>query len=278
MKVCIVGFSELNRKWPQSLPPDYQIWSLNEAHNCTRVQQAVRQDTGETIMVRCPCFGPPPVCFCRGHEHSFLLRYDRWFQIHPSSWKEDIKEARAKAKGKVVHEKDRNAYGRNEKHMKFLAACKRPVYMLHPDPRIPTAVQYPIKEVTRAVGIRKVTSKWLYVTSTPAYMMALAIYEHLTGQIKLKEFAVSGLELAIGTEYYWQRPCLEYYLGLMKGMGIKVRIPQTGTSLLSAPRYALDPPPVIPWSLKDEKTLSLKKDMLETLDVVTITEPEDGRS
>lgn len=60
-----------------------------------------------------------------------------------------------------------------------------------------------------------------YLTSSTAYMMALAILEGAT------EIAVYGSDMSVDDhEYFWQRPCLEAWIGFAKGRGIKVTIPE----------------------------------------------------
>jgi len=72
---------------------------------------------------------------------------------------------------------------------------------------------YPYKDVEDLFGS-------LYLTSSPAYMLAYAI---LKGA---KEIALYGVDLSISDhEYFWQRPCVEAWIGFAKGMGIKVTIP-----------------------------------------------------
>lgn len=62
--------------------------------------------------------------------------------------------------------------------------------------------------------------KELYLTSSPAYMIAYAI---LSG---VEEIAIYGVDLSISDhEYFWQRPCVEYWIGYARGIGIKVTIP-----------------------------------------------------
>jgi len=59
-----------------------------------------------------------------------------------------------------------------------------------------------------------------YLTSSSAYMMALAILEGAT------EISIYGVDMAIDNfEYYWQRPAMEAWVGFAKGRGIKVFIP-----------------------------------------------------
>jgi hypothetical protein len=60
-----------------------------------------------------------------------------------------------------------------------------------------------------------------YLTSSTAYMMALAILEGA------KEIGVYGSDMSVDDhEYFWQRPCLEAWIGFARGRGIKVHIPE----------------------------------------------------
>ncbi len=60
----------------------------------------------------------------------------------------------------------------------------------------------------------------LYLTSSPAYMMSHAISEGAT------EIGIYGVDLAVDNhEYYWQRPCMEAWIGFAKGRGIKITMP-----------------------------------------------------
>lgn len=60
-----------------------------------------------------------------------------------------------------------------------------------------------------------------YLTSSPAYMIAYAILNGAT------EIGLYGVDLSISDhEYFWQRPCVEAWIGFAKGRGIKVTIPE----------------------------------------------------
>lgn len=60
----------------------------------------------------------------------------------------------------------------------------------------------------------------LYLTSSPAYMMSHAISEGFS------TIAIYGVDLAITNhEYFWQRPCMEAWVGFAKGRGIKIEMP-----------------------------------------------------
>lgn len=61
----------------------------------------------------------------------------------------------------------------------------------------------------------------LYLTSSPACMLAYAI---LKGYDDIHLF---GIDLAVDDhEYFWQRPCMEAWVGFAKGRGVKITIPE----------------------------------------------------
>jgi len=67
-----------------------------------------------------------------------------------------------------------------------------------------------------------------YLTSSSAYMMAYAI---LQGAEKI---GVYGVDMAVDdNEYFWQRPCMEAWIGFAKGKGIDVRIHEKSPVLRS---------------------------------------------
>lgn len=248
-RICIVGFSEVNRAWCADQEPDVEIWAINEAHNCTHKLAGTYID-GRSWKKPCPCYDPHR-CTCDGHRHIFMPRYDRTFQLHPPDWKDQKRLKEFAKKGlKIAHE-DLNCYGRNQRHVRFLRETDRPVYMLFPTEDFPTAVRYPLEAITDLFGEPWEGGKTLYATSTIAYQVLLALYEHSLGQT-VSEIRLAGIELALGTEYFWQRPAAEHWLGVAKGMGIKVVRPPSGSALLAAPRYILDTDLPIPADFKVE--------------------------
>lgn len=167
--VCIVGFYSATRALANSEPPEVELWGMNESH-------------------------------------TFMRRYNRWFQLHPQAW-------------------HRGKYGRNDAHIEFLRNCGVPLYMNDPMPDMPTAVIYPYDAIRDDLGRD-------YLTSTGAHAVALAIHE------RYDEIKVYGINLATDLEYIEQRPCMEWLLGVAEGRGIKVTLPQQ-TMLLAGRRYPL---------------------------------------
>lgn len=127
-----------------------------------------------------------------------IPRFDRWFQMHGSQ------------------ELENNL--RDEKHLEWLQNCEKPIYMLERHENIPMSIAYPLNEMVSEFGA--------YFTHTVAYMLALAIYE------EFKEIHLYGIEM-LPPHYIRQRPNVEYLIGIARGRGINVYIPDESTFLKS---------------------------------------------
>ncbi len=104
-------------------------------------------------------------------------------------------------------------------HVGGLRMSKVPVVMLDAQPDIKMSVRYPIEEVTKLIG--KTANGTPYLESSIAYMMAMAILELKSGD----KIGIWGVDLHCDSEYAYQRPNLEYLIGLARGRGIKVIVP-----------------------------------------------------
>tara|TARA_R100000808_G_scaffold18710_1_gene40917 strand:- start:9439 stop:10098 length:660 start_codon:yes stop_codon:yes gene_type:complete len=173
--------------------------------------------------------------------HIYLKRKaSRWFQLHPRNWNE------TKA---IENEWDLDNYGRPKQHVELLSKLDVPIYQQAIDERIPMSTIYPIDEVAERYGFEWVDgSKRAYLTSTASFMIALAVLEHdryvdkhpRGKKGRVQRIHLAGIELAIGTEYFDQRPCLEYWCGLATGKGIDIVLPKTGSNLLTGQTYAYE--------------------------------------
>lgn len=106
-----------------------------------------------------------------------------------------------------------------------------PVYLLKlDDDNVPMGVRYPIEKVLAVSGARD------YFTCTFAYQVALAISEGF------EEIGLWGVNLAWGSprERTVERTCLEWWLGLSEGKGIKVTTPSSDDLLSHHYRYGYD--------------------------------------
>ena len=166
-------------------------------------------------------------------------RASMWADIH-ANWRED------------------NVEGTD--HPKWLAECGIPVYMTRVEPSIPTSIRYPIERVIDRVAGTD------YFTSTVAFMLGLAIMEideqverELNGHpmperfhegrrliaetYATREIGIFGIDLIVGTEYDFQKACVEFLLGLAQARGITIRIPAQCALLKQQWRYGYETEP-----------------------------------
>jgi len=165
-------------------------------------------------------------------NHAYLAiglpRLDRLFEIHKRDWylrKEVEKSAR---------------------YADWLAQTHPfPIYMQAAEvANVPSAVAYPLQDIVNTLlpglveqhGDEYVVRE--YFTSSFAYMMAMAIYEQYS------VIEIYGIDMENDTEYGYQRPCGEFWIGLAVGRGIKVVFQQPCT-LCNAPLYGYEEVPYI---------------------------------
>lgn len=73
---------------------------------------------------------------------------------------------------------------------------------------------FPYKECSQLIGST-------YLTSSSACMLAYALLQGY------KYIELYGVDMAVDDhEYFWQRPCMEFWVGFAKGMGCDVVIPE----------------------------------------------------
>ena len=147
-----------------------------------------------------------------------IPRWNRWFDIHD------------------FNSKDPNSiktHQTNRAKLQKLAAYQEmtcPVYCQEAWPEIPNAVKYPLKEIQD----RFCDGKDGYFTNQPSYMVALAIYEGFD------VIELYGIDMSIDTEYSLQRPSVEYWLGIAKGMGKAIYVPPSSTLLKTLSIYGYE--------------------------------------
>lgn len=76
---------------------------------------------------------------------------------------------------------------------------------------------FPLKDILEKYKVNKGHAQWEsdYQSSSLGYMVCLAI------ENGYEEIWVYGIHLLMEEEYFYQRPCFEYYLGIATGKGIK---------------------------------------------------------
>jgi hypothetical protein len=105
---------------------------------------------------------------------------------------------------------------RRDGYFDRLRECEK-LYMQEAYVDIPNAIRYPFEDVEKTTGC--------YWNSSIAYAMALAIYEGA------EEIALYGVDMKGDDEYGYQKPNMEYLIGLAIGRGIKVTVPDASPLL-----------------------------------------------
>lgn len=115
----------------------------------------------------------------------------RWFQFHA-----------------------RHSYDANERDLemhKWMQGAKIPIYTQVKEPDIPFSVPLPRDAL--------LSKFWRYFTNSISWEIALAIHEGF------EEIHIFGVDMAQDSEYSFQRPSCELFIGWALGMGIRVIIP-----------------------------------------------------
>jgi hypothetical protein len=87
-----------------------------------------------------------------------------------------------------------------------------PIYMQERNPEIPMSVRFPKEKIMAEFGS--------YFTNSISWEIAMAIMEGF------KKIYLFGIDMATHSEYHYERPSVEYFLGWAKGRGIDIMIPQ----------------------------------------------------
>ena len=106
---------------------------------------------------------------------------------------------------------------------------KRPpkkIIMQHKNKDVTGSMRFPLKEIVSLDGKT-------YLTSTLAHMLAYAIHYFPNTPIELY-----GFEAESSTEYAVQRPCIEYWVGYGRGLGMSIEA--LGSGLLTGKHYAYE--------------------------------------
>lgn len=164
--------------------------------------------------------------------------WTRWFDIHSFKYSETMRrwERRGQAdfRGQAV-----------DKYLAVLQEMDIPVYMQAPNGLVPNAVLYPIDDMLAMFGD--------YFTNTISYMIALAIAEGFS------EIRILGVDMAVDTEYHWQRPSCEYFIGLARGRGYNVILPDECDLLKTRFLYGFHEPMELAFS---KKLKGMRKSMM----------------
>lgn len=98
------------------------------------------------------------------------------------------------------------------------------VYTIEPVAELPNSIAFPKQEMIDKFGRN-------FFTSTPAWMLALAISE------MPEEIGIYGIDMATHSEYAHQKPGCLYFIEQARAKGIKVTIPKESDLLQPFPLY-----------------------------------------
>jgi hypothetical protein len=86
----------------------------------------------------------------------------------------------------------------------------KPIYMQDVDPRVPDSVKYPLREIMDYIPGAHL--RWF--KSSPAYAIALGMF------LGYREMALYGLDMSSNTEYSYQLPNFQFWVGVAIGNGV----------------------------------------------------------
>lgn len=133
-------------------------------------------------------------------------RFDRWFEVHSFE---------------LLSASDAHV-----SYLEFMKECGPKLISGHPHELIPEATPYPLDTIVQTYGD--------YFTCSAAWMIALAIHEGAT------EIGLWGIDMSVESEYGYQKPCVEHWLGYAKGKGICVSLPPDSPILRSGCLYGFE--------------------------------------
>lgn len=176
-----------------------------------------------------------------------IPRWTRWFEIHSVAYD----EIKRKWFRRMNPDLKKGTYEWSDEfrgqpagdYIAGLAKMECPVYMQRRWDAIPGSKPYPLKEILARFPRQ-------YFTNTISWMLALAIYEDF------EEIHVYGVDMAVGSEYYYQRPSVEYFLGLIEGAGKKLYIPDEADLLKTRFLYGFGETEKCAWDKKIKNMLA----------------------
>jgi hypothetical protein len=108
------------------------------------------------------------------------------------------------------------------RHIDRVNEMEIPYLTLKHYPFIPTSKAYPVEDICREFGVD-------YFTGGIDYMLAYAIYK------KFDKIDIYGVHTVYDDEYDYQKPSLEFWIGVAIGRGIKITV--HGSHSLLRPIY-----------------------------------------
>ena len=142
---------------------------------------------------------------------------DRSFDIWGLAWRLDLQRVTAVFDIHSLNEQQRNV---PEHYKEILAKVGFDVYLKEPSDDLPNAKIYPIEAAQQFLKQYHPRHETKYFASSIAYMFVFAILQNYD------EIHFYGVDLLDNTEYGHQRPNLEFLIGVARGLGITVYMPE----------------------------------------------------
>lgn len=161
----------------------------------------------------------------------------------------------------IIFEIHNDFSNRQEGYTKYLTGLEFPMVVGKDFPdKTPSTEVFDLAKAKEMMGGN-------YLTSTPAYMMAYALYS----RPDLEEIGLWGIDMAVDSkEYFYEQAIAQLWIGFSRGKGVKVTFPEGCP--LGEPDYMEGvtgnrPEPMRPYSEAD--FLEIAKDHQEKIDEIT---------
>lgn len=115
--------------------------------------------------------------------------------------------------------------------LKWLHERTEPLTLLEQIPNMRAGTIFPYKEILLRYGSD-------YFTSSVAWMIA---YAHFLGD--LEELRLFGIDMCAESEYAYQRPCVEFWIGYLRGLGVSVVVPEQSSLFSKTHLYGIEEVP-----------------------------------
>ena len=169
--------------------------------------------------------------FNEAPQQDWVRRWDACFQLHK----------------REVYTSENNFVRRD--HWQWLQQSHgKPIYLQDFDPLVPDGVKYPLDEIIETVP----GADYRWFKSSPAYALALALYVGYT------TIALYGLDMSSNTEYGYQLPNFQYWIGVAKGAGVTVKN-YSNEQYFTGTLYAYEGEVQIPRQLFDDRVILLER-------------------
>jgi hypothetical protein len=156
-------------------------------------------------------------------QYPWMKRWDRWFELH------NLQRYREK----------------DPSYVEWLGKQTKPLCVQEVTDELPNATRFPIEDFTKRFGS--------YVTNSISYMIGFALMQGA------KQIALYGVEMAYGSEYAYQRPNVELFIGLARGAGVNVWVPDESPLMKCGGMYGYESEPGKVQNLLEAK----RKELLE---------------